>query len=48
MHWNANHQCRYLALIGIVKDPKWKEKKGLIDYNVSVFQEAMNEVFART
>ncbi|MCJ1361983.1 hypothetical protein MMC16_001084 [Acarospora aff. strigata] len=39
---------KYLALIGIVKDPKWKEKKGLIDYNVSVFQEAMNEVFART
>ncbi|KAI9878823.1 MAG: hypothetical protein M1830_010392 [Pleopsidium flavum] len=39
---------KYLALIGIVKDPKWKEKKGLIDYNVSVFQEGMNEVFARS
>lgn len=39
---------RYLALIGIVKDPNWKDKKGLIDYNVSVFQDGMNEVFARS
>ncbi len=38
---------RYLALIGIIKDPGWKEKKGLIDYNVSVLQEGINEVFAR-
>ena len=30
-----------------IKNPEAKEKKGLIDYNVHVFQDALNKVFER-
>ncbi|KAI9726350.1 MAG: hypothetical protein M1828_001624 [Chrysothrix sp. TS-e1954] len=38
---------KYLALICIMGDDDPKERKALIDYNVSVFQKALNEVFQR-
>lgn len=31
----------------MIKHPEAKDKKGLIDYNVHVFQDAITEVFAR-
>ena len=38
---------RYLALICIMGDDDPTERKALIDYNVGVFQRALNEVFQR-
>ena len=31
----------------VIKHDKAKDKKGLIDYNCHIFQDALNEVFAR-
>lgn len=44
-HLTASH--RYLCLVSVIKHPEAKEKKGLIDYNGHIFQDALNEVFAR-
>ncbi|KAI9730081.1 MAG: hypothetical protein M1834_006073 [Cirrosporium novae-zelandiae] len=38
---------KYLALMCIIREKRTPEKKGLIDYNVGIFQKALNEVFAR-
>lgn len=38
---------RYLCLVTVIKNNGAKDKKGLIDYNCHVFQDALNEVFAR-
>ena len=38
---------RYLCLVTVIKNPEAKDKKGLIDYNVHCFQEAMNTVLAQ-
>ena len=38
---------RYLCLVSVIKHPKAKDKKGLLDYNAHIFQDALNEVFAR-
>lgn len=39
---------RFLALIGFSKEPKFAEGKPLVDYNVSVFQDALASVLAIT
>lgn len=39
---------RYLCLVTVIKNNEAKDKKGLIDYNCHVFQDALNEVFARS
>ena len=31
----------------VIKNEEAKDKKGLIDYNCHIFQDALNEVFAR-
>ncbi len=38
---------RYLVLVAEIKHDKAKDKKGLIDYNAHVFQDALTEVLAR-
>ncbi|KIX07281.1 uncharacterized protein Z518_01934 [Rhinocladiella mackenziei CBS 650.93] len=38
---------RYLCLVTVIKNNRAKDKKGLIDYNCHVFQDALKEVFAR-
>lgn len=38
---------RYLCLVSVIRNPDANEKKGLIDMNCRVFQEALNEVFSR-
>ena len=38
---------RYLCLVAMIKNPEAKNKKGLIDYNCHVLQEALAEIFAR-
>lgn len=38
---------RYLCLVAYIKNADAKDKKGLIDYNVHVFQDAINKVFER-
>ena len=30
-----------------IKNPEAKDKKGLVDYNVHIFQDAINKVFER-
>lgn len=39
--------CRYLCLVTVIKHDQAKDKKGLIDYNCHIFQDALNGVFAR-
>ncbi|KIV81420.1 hypothetical protein PV11_03609 [Exophiala sideris] len=39
---------RYLCLVTVIKNNEAKDKKGLIDYNCHVFQDALNGVFARS
>lgn len=41
------YTCRYLAFIGVSKEAKFEEEKALIDYNVEIFQDALNKVFTR-
>ncbi|KAL6253226.1 GTP-binding protein gtr2 [Rhinocladiella similis] len=38
---------RYLCLVSVIKNDEARDKKGLIDYNCHIFQDALNEVFAR-
>lgn len=38
---------RYLCLVAVIKKPDAKDKKGLIDMNCRIFQDALNEVLAR-
>lgn len=38
---------RYLCLVTVIKNKEAKEKKGMIDYNCHVFQDALNAVFER-
>ncbi|QGA15174.1 hypothetical protein EYB26_002830 [Talaromyces marneffei] len=38
---------KYLCLVSVIRNPDANEKKGLIDMNCRVFQEALNEVFSR-
>ncbi|KIW18891.1 hypothetical protein PV08_03180 [Exophiala spinifera] len=38
---------RYLCLVAVIKNDGANDKKGLIDYNCHIFQDALNEVFAR-
>jgi len=38
---------RYLALICLMGEDSPADKKAVIDYNVGVFQEALNQVFQR-
>ena len=33
--------------MALIKNPEAKDKKGLIDYNCHVFQDALNDVFDR-
>ncbi|OJJ45748.1 hypothetical protein ASPZODRAFT_17193 [Penicilliopsis zonata CBS 506.65] len=39
---------KYLCLVSVIPNPEAKEKKGLIDMNCRLFQDALNEVFARS
>jgi len=39
--------ARYLALICLMGEDSPADKKAVIDYNVGVFQEALNQVFQR-
>lgn len=38
---------RYLCLVTVIKNDEAKNKKGLIDYNCHVFQDALNQVLAQ-
>ncbi|KIX94848.1 uncharacterized protein Z520_09538 [Fonsecaea multimorphosa CBS 102226] len=38
---------RYLCLVTVIKNDDAKNKKGLIDYNCHIFQEALNQVLAQ-
>ncbi|PGH26470.1 hypothetical protein AJ80_01783 [Polytolypa hystricis UAMH7299] len=38
---------KYLCLVSVIKNPDAKDKKGLIDMNCRIFQDALNEVFSR-
>ena len=38
---------RYLCLVTVIKNDEAKDKKGLIDYNCHIFQDALTKVFAR-
>jgi len=38
---------KYLCLVTVIKNDEAKDKKGLIDYNCHIFQDALGEVFAR-
>ncbi|KAK2751062.1 hypothetical protein FQN57_000137 [Myotisia sp. PD_48] len=38
---------KYLCLVSVIKNPDAKDKKGLIDMNCRIFQDALNEVFTR-
>ncbi|KKY27945.1 putative gtp-binding protein gtr2 [Phaeomoniella chlamydospora] len=38
---------RYLCLVTVIKNPAAKDKKGLIDYNCHIFQDALGDVFAK-
>ena len=38
---------QYLCLVTVIKNPDAKNKKGLIDYNCHIFQEALNKVLAQ-
>ncbi|KAL1957468.1 hypothetical protein VTO42DRAFT_5931 [Malbranchea cinnamomea] len=38
---------KYLCLVAVIKKPDAKDKKGLIDMNCRIFQDALNEVLAR-
>ena len=44
----ANHICRYLCLVSVIRNPEAKDKRGLIDMNCRTFQDALNEVFSRS
>lgn len=33
--------------MSVIKNDEARDKKGLIDYNCHIFQDALNEVFAR-
>jgi Ras-related GTP-binding protein C/D len=44
---SANCKSRYLCLVTVIKNDEAKDKKGLIDYNCHIFQDALGEVFAR-
>ncbi|KAK5198400.1 GTP-binding protein gtr2 [Exophiala xenobiotica] len=39
---------RYLCLVTVIKNDEAKDKKGLIDYNCHIFQDALHDVFARS
>ena len=39
---------RFLCLVAVIKNPEARDKKGLIDMNCRTFQEALNQVFARS
>jgi Ras-related GTP-binding protein C/D len=43
----VNPVSRYLCLVSVIKNPDAKDKKGLIDMNCRIFQDALNEVFSR-
>jgi Ras-related GTP-binding protein C/D len=43
----VNPAPRYLCLVSVIKNPDAKDKKGLIDMNCRIFQDALNEVFSR-
>jgi len=43
----ANTTIRYLCLVTVIKHDEAKDKKGLIDYNCHIFQDALSEVFAK-
>jgi len=38
---------RYLCLVTVIKNKEAKEKKGIIDYNCHIFQDALTAVFDR-
>ncbi|KAH8698620.1 putative small monomeric GTPase [Talaromyces proteolyticus] len=38
---------KYLCLVSVIHNPDANEKKGLIDMNCRVFQDALNEIFSR-
>jgi len=38
---------KYLCLVSVIKNPDAKDKKGLIDMNCRIFQDALSEVFSR-
>ncbi|RMZ88503.1 hypothetical protein DV736_g4254, partial [Chaetothyriales sp. CBS 134916] len=40
-------EVEYLCLAALIKDPKAREKKGLIDYNAHIFQDALAQIFER-
>jgi Ras-related GTP-binding protein C/D len=40
-------QRRFLVLVAVIEHEKAKDKKGLIDYNAHVFQDALTELLAR-
>lgn len=37
----------HLVLVAVIEHEKAKDKKGLIDYNAHVFQDALTELLAR-
>ena len=47
MRRHADVWFRYLCLVTVIKHDEAKDKKGLIDYNCHIFQDALAEVFAR-
>jgi Ras-related GTP-binding protein C/D len=44
---SAKQKFRYLCLVTVIKNNEAKDKKGLIDYNCHIFQDALADVFAR-
>lgn len=38
---------KHLCLVTVIKNKEAKDKKGMIDYNVHIFQEALKAVFDR-
>lgn len=44
---SSTHHCRFLCLVSVIKRGDAKDKKGLLDYNAHIFQDALADVFAR-
>ena len=38
---------KHLCLVTVIQNKEAKDKKGMIDYNVHIFQEALKAVFER-
>lgn len=39
---------RFLALIGVSKEPKFVQEKAMVDFNVQTFQDTILQVFERS